>query len=77
MGRYSELRNYTETPTALAFCSFTIDNYLFAEAGGELPSDQYPAQDSELYRWPAGWQEGNWIWFWCGVFFNNRRTLSS
>lgn len=41
MGRYLELHNYTETPTA------------FAEGGGAVLSEQCSAQDSERYGRPA------------------------
>lgn len=50
MDRYLELHNYVEMPTALGFCSFTIDSHLFAEGGCVLLSNQSSGQDNELYR---------------------------
>lgn len=49
MRRYLELHNYTEMPTALAFCSFAIDNHLLAEGGRAQLSNQYSTRDNELY----------------------------
>lgn len=50
MGRYLELDNYTEMPTALAVCSFKIDEHNLAEGGEVLLPTQYSPQDNARYR---------------------------
>lgn len=67
MVRYWELDNYTEMPTALAFCSFTIDEHVLAEGGEVLLLTQYSPQDKARYRRPADQQKGNEVWFWCAL----------
>lgn len=46
MGKYLELHNYIETPTARAFCSSTVDNHLLTEGGGVLLSNPHRTVNS-------------------------------